>query len=78
MSINRILFTFMALFLATYSLWNGETLEGIGWLALIELDRINQALSLPKKRDPDVTATVEVKELARLFQASFDKQPKNS
>mgnify|MGYP003112699026 CR=1 FL=1 len=74
MSINRILFTFMALFLAAYSLWNGENLEGIGWLALIELDRINQALILPKKRDPKS----EAKELARLFQASLDKQPKNS
>jgi hypothetical protein len=44
MSINRILFTLMALFLAAYSLWNGQNLEGIGWLVLIELDRVNQAL----------------------------------
>ncbi len=75
MSINRILFTFMALFLAAYSLWNGDTLEGIGWLALIELDRINHKLpSLPKKRSPKS----EAKELASLFQASFDKQSKDS
>ena len=43
----------MALFLAAYSLWNDQDLEGIGWLVLIELDRINHKLpSLPKKRDP--------------------------
>ena len=75
MSINRALFTFMALFLAGYSLWNGQDLEGIGWLALVELDRINHKLgSLPKKRDPKS----EAKELASLFQASFDKQSKDS
>lgn len=75
MSINRILFTFMVFYLAAYSLWNGDTLEGIGWLALIELDRINHKLpSLSKKRDPKS----EAKELASLFQASFDKRPKNS
>ena len=75
MSINRILFTLMALFLAAYSLWNGENLEGIGWLVLIELDRINHKLpSLPKKRDPKSEAKV----LASVFQASFDKQPKDS
>lgn len=74
MSINRILFTLMALFLAAYSLWNGENLEGIGWLVLIELDRINHKLpSLPEKLDPS-----DAKELASLFQASFDKRPKNS
>ena len=75
MSINRILFTFTALFLAAYSLWNDQDLEGIGWLVLIELDRINHKLpSLPKKRDPKSEAKV----LASVFQASFDKQPKDS
>tara|TARA_R110002020_G_scaffold87030_3_gene214769 strand:- start:857 stop:1054 length:198 start_codon:yes stop_codon:yes gene_type:complete len=65
----------MALLLAVYSLWNGENLEGIGWFALVELSRINHKLgSLPKKRDPKS----EAKELASLFQASFDKQSKDS
>ena len=75
MGTNRLLFTFLALLLAMYSLWNGENLECIGWYALVELGRINHKLgSLLKKRDHKS----EAKKLASLFQASFDKQSKDS
>ena len=79
MSNSRILLmlsAYMAAYiLAAYSLWNGDTLEGIGWVVLVELDRIRYWLArLSEKSDPKSKA----KELASLFQASFDKQPKNS
>jgi hypothetical protein len=75
MNFYRILYRLAAFVLAGFCFWNGETLEGIGWFVLIELDAINHKLpSLPKKPDPESEAKV----LASIFQASFDKQSKDN
>ena len=78
MSINRILYRLAAFVLAGFCFWNGETLEGIGWFVLIELDAISHKLP-SSQRDVWSEVEREAKELVRVIQASsFDKQPKDS
>ena len=69
------LFRIMSVFLVMFNFWIGQELIAIGWIVLVQLDSINRKLpDCRKERD----LKSEAKELASLFQASFDKQPKNS